>query len=297
MEREGEIESWLETESGERIPIRGLCSFGRSSGNTVVLTAPKASRRHALIHEQGDEFWIVDLGSTNGIDINDRRVTHPVKLRPGDRIQMPGIVFTLKQAVGSRPEPGLSDVPPTVGYDLTMAEIKIVKCWLMVADLEGFTPLSQRLPAEELAPAVGRWMADCQEILLKQQGVLAKFLGDGFFAYWMDGDDSAVRIAASFRDFQGLQKAAPLPFRLVFHYGDVSIGSLGGRTADASKTMIGPELNFAFRLEKVASRMKLRSIFSEPAAGLLATHLPLVSCGPQRIPDFEPDRICFTLGE
>jgi hypothetical protein len=59
--------------------------------------------------------------------------------------------------------------------------------------------------------------------------------------------------------------------------------------------MIGLELNFAFRLEKVASRLKLLWIFSDVAANRLEGQLPLISCGAQKVPDFEEDRICFTL--
>ena len=90
--------AWLQTKSGERLPVRGLCTFGRTPGSTIILSAPKASRRHAMIHEQEGEYWIVDLGSTNGIQVNGERVTHPVRLQNGDRIQMPGTSFIFRQA-------------------------------------------------------------------------------------------------------------------------------------------------------------------------------------------------------
>ena len=89
-----------------------------------------------------------------------------------------------------------------------------------------------------------------------------------------------------------MRDSAPLPFRLVLHRGEISFG---GNSPDASNTMIGPELNFAFRLEKVASRLGLLWLFSENAATALDGHLALASCGPQHVPDFEPERICFTL--
>jgi class 3 adenylate cyclase len=152
--------------------------------------------------------------------------------------------------------------------------------------------MSQDLPAEELAPLVGKWMAHCREILQNQKGVLAKFLGDGFLAFWTDRNEAAASIAAACREFQALQKSTALPFRIMVHYGVVSFG---GRSPDASHTMIGPELNFAFRLEKVASRLKLPWIFSDAAASRLQGHLPLTSCGAQNVPDFAQDRTCFTL--
>ena len=90
VEEEIETIAWVEYEGAGRIPLHGTCTFGRVKGNTVVLPTDKVSRRHAMIHEQDGEFWLVDLGSTNGVEVNGDRVTHPVCLREGDRIQMSG---------------------------------------------------------------------------------------------------------------------------------------------------------------------------------------------------------------
>ncbi len=290
MAPDWEVIAWLETKSGERLPVSGLCTFGRTPGSTVILSAPKASRRHAMIHEQEGEFWIVDLGSTNGIQVNGERVTHPVRLGSGDTIQMPSAEFTFRQE--AKPEEPRRAPPMSSDSQQTVADIHLTKCWIVVADIQGFTKMSQKIRAEELAPLVGQWMAHCQQIVQSQKGVLAKFLGDGFLAYWTDRDEKAVSIAAACRDLQALQKSGALPFRIMVHYGTVSFG---GHSPDASHTMIGQELNFAFRLEKVAARLNISWIFSDAAAGRLDGHLPLTSCGPQQVPDFAQQRICFTL--
>jgi len=292
MALDAEVMAWLESESENVISLSGHCTFGRIPGNTVVLPTPKASRRHAMIHEQDGEFWVVDLGSTNGIQINGERVTHPVRLQAGDQIQMPDALFTFRQRAKVVEPPKPVRAPPMTHNRATIADIRLVKCWILLADLKGFTKMSQQVPAEELAPLVGKWMADCQEIVQNQKGVLAKFLGDGFMAHWMDRDDTAASIASACREFQALQKSTELPFRVMLHYGVVSFG---GRAPDSSHTMIGTELNFAFRLEKVAARLELLWIFSDAAANRLQGHLPLTSCGSQKVPDFAQDRTCFTL--
>ena len=294
MALEVKVLAWLESQREDRIPVRGVCTFGRTSGNTVVLHTPKVSRRHAMIHEQDGEFWVVDLGSTNGIQINGERITHPVRLRGGDHIQMPGTSFTFRQEVKPVAPVEPRRAPPLKKQNRqTVAEIRLTKCWILLADLQGFTKMSQQLPAEELAPLVGKWMAHCQEILQNHKGVLAKFLGDGFLAYWTARDETVASIASACREFQNLQKSAALPFRFMLHYGVVSFG---GRSPDTCHTMIGPELNFAFRLEKIAARLELPSIFSDVAASHLQGHLPLTSCGAQKVPDFVQERTCFTLG-
>jgi adenylate cyclase len=293
MTAEREVIGWLETNGQDRIPVSGLCTFGRTPGSTIMLATPKASRRHAMIHEQDGEFWVVDLGSTNGVQVNGERVTHPVRLRNGDEIQMPGTEFKFHQEMKVEPAKEPRRAPPMSHSRQTVADIQLMKCWILVADLQGFTKMSQQIPAEELAPLVGLWMAHCQEIVQNHKGVLAKFLGDGFLSYWTDRDERAISIASACRDLQALQKTGAPPFRIMVHYGVVSFG---GHSPDASHTMIGQELNFAFRLEKVAARLNLSWIFSDTAASRLQEHLPLTSCGMQPVPDFAQSRVCFTLG-
>ena len=49
------------------------------------LSDPNASRRHAEVRRDGTAFWIVDLGSTNGLEVNGKR-TQRAKLSDGDRV-------------------------------------------------------------------------------------------------------------------------------------------------------------------------------------------------------------------
>jgi adenylate cyclase len=298
MESEIELLAWLETDRRGLIPVEGVCTFGRTAGNTVVLPTPKISRRHAMIHEQDGEFWIVDLGSTNGVIVNGERITHPAQLRDGDKIQMPSARFIFRKAEAESAQKTKLLAPASTKHlkqrMVTRPVIRVVPCWILVADIRGFTKMSQQRPADEFAPIVGKWLAHCQEILRQQKGVLAKFLGDGFLAFWTAREGTASLVAEACSEFYKLQKIDPLPFRIVVHHGGVSFG---GKSPDASNTMIGVELNFTFRLEKVAGRLGLFSIFSDTAAKNLKGRLSLESCGPQKIPDFDKERVCFTMAE
>ncbi len=55
----------------------------RVAGTEVLLTDPRASRRHAVLRPAGDTVEIEDLGSTNGTLVDGVRITAPVLLRPG----------------------------------------------------------------------------------------------------------------------------------------------------------------------------------------------------------------------
>ena len=61
--------------------------IGRSRECDVVLSDPNVSRRHAELRRADEGWQVVDLGSTNGVKVNDRRVDEAT-LRPGDRIRI-----------------------------------------------------------------------------------------------------------------------------------------------------------------------------------------------------------------
>jgi hypothetical protein len=59
--------------------------IGRSRECDLRVTDGNASRRHAEIAQEGSVYVLVDLGSTNGTELNGRRVTRQ-ELTDGDRI-------------------------------------------------------------------------------------------------------------------------------------------------------------------------------------------------------------------
>jgi hypothetical protein len=59
--------------------------IGRSRECDVQLTDSNVSRRHAEVRQEGASYWVVDLDSTNGIEINGRRLKRS-KLEDGDRL-------------------------------------------------------------------------------------------------------------------------------------------------------------------------------------------------------------------
>src|SRR5436305_2764257 len=172
--------AWLELASGQQTPIQGNCFLGRASGSSFVIPSDRASRRHAMVHAQGDEeFWLVDLGSANGTYLNGRRLSQPCRLVDKDQIAVGDYSFTFRQPQRQRPPTHHS-----TGTEKTIQEIKSLNCWLLVADIESSTQFTQRLPADEAPRISGRWLAGCKQIIDDHGGTINKFLGDGFFAYW-----------------------------------------------------------------------------------------------------------------
>ncbi len=60
---------------------------GRSKECDVQLADPNVSRRHAELRQEGATYWMIDLDSTNGMEVNGRR-TKRAKLEHGDTISI-----------------------------------------------------------------------------------------------------------------------------------------------------------------------------------------------------------------
>jgi adenylate cyclase len=271
--------AWLEAADGKRYAIHGSCSLGRSTANTVVLGSPKVSRRHALIHLQNlGECWLIDFGSSNGTFLNKRRIHYPVHLHDGDHITIGDEVLGFHQPVE------ISDEYKTMLTQRTLREIENVPCWLLVADIRNFTPLSRSMESEGLDLLLGGWLSTCKEIIERHHGSINKYLGDGFLAYWSEVVTTPEEIAdaiLSLKEFQ--QKGAP-PFRIVIHFGPVAIGGIASM---GEESLMGREVNLAFRLEKLAGSLGEKCGLSAAAHAKLAELVPARPLGEHELKGFD----------
>jgi hypothetical protein len=70
---------------------------GRSRECDITLSDPNVSRRHAEIRQENGSYWIVDLNSTNGVEVNGKR-TGRARLEHSDRIVLGQTELTFEQA-------------------------------------------------------------------------------------------------------------------------------------------------------------------------------------------------------
>jgi adenylate cyclase len=279
-------EAWLERE-GQQHVLEGSCSIGRATLNTFVIDSAKVSRLHAIIHsERAGAFWIVDLGSSNGTFLNKRRLHEPTRLRDCDQVTIGGNTFIFRQSRDP------SDRPRSTAPVLTLQEkIEEIPCWLLVADIKNFTPLSRELASEKLAVLVGSWLAGCKDIIEKHGGIVNKYLGDGILAYWPDGEGGAKNIVAVITALRQAQSRGP-EFRFVVHFGLVSIGGVSGIREE---TLMGSEVNFVFRLEKLLASLGEPCGISDTAHAKLKPLLPSRALGDYKLKGFETKRTLFAV--
>jgi hypothetical protein len=81
VEREVAVLSW----DGERHEIsKRRVVLGRSKDADLQVSDPNVSRRHAELRQEGATYWLVDLDSTNGVEVRGKRVKR-LKLEDGTR--------------------------------------------------------------------------------------------------------------------------------------------------------------------------------------------------------------------
>ena len=69
---------------------------GRDPGNDIVIDDDHVSARHARIWLAAEDFWVEDLGSTNGTFVNGQRIRGAMHLQAGDLIKLGHSLFRFR---------------------------------------------------------------------------------------------------------------------------------------------------------------------------------------------------------
>jgi adenylate cyclase len=154
--------------------------------------------------------------------------------------------------------------------------------WL--SDLRGYTALSDRLPPETVVEILNRYF-DCQVSSIRTHGgEVLKFMGDGLLAvfpideYVGDTQQVCSRVLEAARESRASVEAMHFPigdaverfrFGVALHVGKILYGNIGGGNR-LDFTCIGPAVNLAARLEKIAGRLNRTIVASAGFAGICA---------------------------
>jgi adenylate cyclase len=158
--------------------------------------------------------------------------------------------------------------------------------WL--SDMRGFTALADRLPPQTLVDLLNRYF-DCQvPVILEHGGEVLKFIGDGLLAIFpLAGGTTDARAVcthalaaareaqdniATIEDTAFLGNAHGVRFGLALHLGEVLYGNIGSMNR-LDFTCIGPAVNLAARLEKLAGHLGRSVILSAEFAHYADTQL------------------------
>jgi len=259
----------------ERVPCGIVTTIGRDRSNAIVLTDLQVSRNHALVRKLGNaDYYLIDSGSSNGSKVNERRISTPTLLRDGDRITIGSTQFLFEQT--TRP---LSFMDSLSLHKTMIVHSPLIKeITILVADIRGFTTLSEHLSIQSLTRVMNMWFDQVNDSIGKHDGTVDKFIGDCVFARW-EGDDSCANVINALRTAcavsaitSGLNSTHPeliMPLRIGagIHTGLASLG------IGSENTAMGDAVNTTFRLEAATKELGVDIVLSESAYSCLPEHL------------------------
>jgi pSer/pThr/pTyr-binding forkhead associated (FHA) protein len=70
------------------VRLDGSTTIGRGAECELRLEDTYVSQQHARIFDRGGNWYVEDLGSTNGTFVNEQKLAAPAMLTPGDRIRV-----------------------------------------------------------------------------------------------------------------------------------------------------------------------------------------------------------------
>lgn len=132
---------------------------------------------------------------------------------------------------------------------------------VMFCDLVGSSALSARLDPEDLRAVIGAYHACIAEIISNNEGVIARYMGDGVLAYFgfprAHEDDAEQAVRAGLASVAAVPKlktdvGTPLQVRVGIATGMVVVGDSIGNGAAQEQTVIGETPNLAARLQSLA---------------------------------------------
>lgn len=121
--------------SGGNLPLGRSCVIGRRSDNDLSINDAQVSRRHALLTRFGEEWWLNDLDSRNGLSVNGLKIKNARRLRDGDQIRIAGHTITFSN--GGQERPRSSIVGRTTQVTLADSEGKAPRHDLIIASSKG----------------------------------------------------------------------------------------------------------------------------------------------------------------
>lgn len=258
--------------SGEEVyPFTDQIVVGRrkpqSDTGPGMITIPDSmiSSRHCIVTRSADGRFFVRDVSRNGTRLAGRRLIPNVEaeMQPGDTLQIGDHLFVLQispRDTGTG-RPGDKD-------DQTRIVASKVDVTILVGDIRGYTALTQQFSAAEIFPSIHRIFSRLEAIVGDFAGTVKEYQGDAIFAFWESDPErpgwharqvcsAALALRDSLRQLAGdpatwALREFPLRMEWALTTGPVLLSSIGGERP-TGLAMIGDAVNYAFRLEKLAS--------------------------------------------
>jgi adenylate cyclase len=142
-----------------------------------------------------------------------------------------------------------------------LVEPRKTEITVMFSDIRGFTTISEKLDAQELAIFLNQYLSDMTKMVFDRRGTLDKYIGDAVMAFWgapiedqehaVMACQTALAMMARVHELQKEWKAAGKPaldIGIGLNTGVASVGNMGS-SLRYGYTALGDSVNLSSRLE------------------------------------------------
>ncbi|MBI3561078.1 MAG: FHA domain-containing protein [Gammaproteobacteria bacterium] len=250
----------------QTVACKSVLTVGRDKSCDIVLVDLMVSRNHAMIRRIGNsDYYLIDGGSSNGSYINQHRVTTPKLLKHGDRITIGGFEFLFEQ---EKQEVAVMDNICLL-ETIVDANPEIKRITILVADIRGFTSLSERVPIRTLTVMMNTWFNEVSDVIINNNGIVDKFIGDCVFARWEAAEDERSTVLNALKAAKAIDTVTQnlnQDFEEVPEQLHIGVGINTGAASvgiGVDQTALGDAVNIAFRLESATKLLGRDIVLSE----------------------------------
>jgi len=250
-----------------------VMTIGRDSNSSIMLSEKLVSRNHAMIRRLGkNDFYLIDVGSSNGSYVNGRRIATPQQLKDGDEIKIGETTMVFSRLGEATTTATTEDVDDRTTLS-THNEIRRVA--ILVADIRGYTSLSESVPIGPLTRFMAHWFRAVGDAVEREGGVVDKFIGDCVYARWELDDDLSTTIQHTLAAALAIYQATRGLHASHTELGDkldIGVGINTGHAAvgiGLDNTALGDAVNLTFRLESASKEMGKDVVMSRSAYEVL----------------------------
>ncbi|MFC1607849.1 CHASE2 domain-containing protein [Candidatus Latescibacterota bacterium] len=158
--------------------------------------------------------------------------------------------------------------------DVVDFEGRSINATVMATDIQGFTSISETLPAHEVVSRLNDYLSEVSEMLIDNGAFINKYIGDAILAVFGAFGDKEHQRRACIAGIAAMQiierkiieaeelELIPFITRMGVTTGDLTIGNIGSQRK-IEFTVIGDTVNSAFRLEGINKYYNTRFLISE----------------------------------
>lgn len=258
--------SFLVIGQRQEVVCKAAITIGRDVHNDITIDDLSVSRNHATIRMIGhDDYYLVDSGSANGSFLNGQRISMPTLLKSSDQIKIGLLELRFNQEKKSISGNDTQSMLETVISDTP----EISELTILVADIRGFSTLSERVNIRTLTKMMNAWFSQVSEIIVSNDGLVDKFIGDCVFARWhvvAEDTQTIYKILNAAVEINKVTENIGNDFPEVTETVKIGVGINTGAasiSAGQDNSAIGDAVNLAFRLESATKVIGKDLVMSE----------------------------------